>query len=598
MAAPFIIFILPFLLLAAFALIGAAVVPSTVRGGCAYTRMAAGFAAFPILCVAPLYFSDSFIPTLTLTSLLIAAGLWKTRLRMPSSTPNVLFWIAVAANLLLLAWGTWSHTGLGDHDPYEHAMGVSYIFETGSIFPKGNDWMDFATLDPYPPGYDACAAALARLTGSVAFGLRLWAILCAAMFPMAVRFFARASGLSERSSAVAGMVALFLPSAPTHFAWTHTMGISLTLVAAGSVWLLPHSRRWAPAGGMALAALALSASSDIFHSLFFLIPATTAVVREKRFARAIAAVAIALLLCGYWGLHAYERISSMGTETLRSATPKHFSTTRTHFDPPQEAQEPWYKKHHGNARPYEAAEFLVPNWKNYFNAPVGLPAAAFIPGVAGLILLFYRRRAVWPLAVFALLMVAVQGERLPAEFFPHRIWSYLAVMVAIGCAAFLRYGNFRPGRAVAVIMALLVFLSLGHSVAVRVRMESLQWINEIFTTQDQRDGYYRISETLRGEKIFPFAGGIRFGHVPAMGGRVTFWGESERAAAGLLEQRKFGEAIDTLKKAGYHYLILDSTINLRLGANTMAELYRTMAARPDYRVLSAGDDFTLFGEKK
>ncbi|MBI5179410.1 MAG: hypothetical protein HZA04_09165 [Nitrospinae bacterium] len=588
--AAFILYIsVALFLFALFACAGAAVAPRTVRGQPLYARIAVGFALFPVLCVVPLYAAHSFIPSFLILLILAAIGIGRVRFNLPGTPAERLFWAAMAANLLLLAYGVSAHPGLGDHDPYEHAMGASYLYETATLFAKEDVWRDFATLDPYPPGYDASSAALASLAGSVGHGLRLWGLICAAAFPVAVRFFARGMGLSERSSALAGCISVLLPPSPTHFAWTHTMGIGLALSAAGGAAMALQHRKWMLPAGLALAGLGLSATSDALYALALFAPAVWRAAGGGKLPRAALVLGIALLVSAPWIVHVGKRFAEAGPlKFTRDDT-----RIRGHYDVPPETPRPWYKEHRGNARPYGADEFFLPRWKNNFNIPVGLPAAAFLPALAGCLLWWRRKRVAWLGVLMAVMLVAVQGERLPAEYFPHRAWTYLAVFSAIGCAVFLRYGP-SLSRMAATIAAIVAFASFGHSAAVRIRMESMQWGNEAFQNEAQRDGYYRLLSTLHGEKTWPFAGDIRFGHVSAMGGRVTFWDEKERAADLFVARGKYEEATGLLIDAGYRFFVLDSTVDLRHGAGTGEKIYRALAMRGDMRPLSVGPGFALF----
>lgn len=575
-----------------FAMMGAAAAPNTVRGSSLTARIGLGFALFPLIVVAPLYFTTSFLPSALIAIALAAVGTRKIRLTMPKTTAEKLFWVAVAANLLLLSYGTARNAGLGDHDPYEHAMAVSYLFETGSLIPAPHAWMELSTLDPYPPGYDASAAALSKAFGSVALGLRVWAIVCAGMFPVAVRFFTRSIGLGVRSSAVAGAVAVLLTPAPTHFAWTHTLGISLTLIAVASLALTLQHRRWTPVAGLALAALGLSATSDIIYSAVLLVPVAWRVVVMRKGARLVTAMALSILIASPWIFHFAARTAETGLGKPLG----HWALFREHYDSPDARRSPWHKQLRGNARPYEMREFLAPFWSNYFNIPVGLPAAAFIPALAGLALWGRRKGVWWPVWGMMLMLVAVQGERLPVEFFPHRAWTYLAVFTALGFAVFMEWIFLRkvPSRQIKAALVVVALLSFGHSTAVRARMELVQWGNEVFTGTAQRDGYYGLLKILNGEKTYPFTGGIRYGYVPAMGGRVTFWEDKELAADDLVSRHKFAEALAPLREAGYRYFVLDATLDIRLGEGAMVEARQALAARTDLRLVLSGEGFALF----
>lgn len=578
-------------LTALFALIGSAVAPRGPTSAPLASRMALGFAVFVFLCVFPLYFVETWAVTLACAMALALLGLRRFRWRRPANAAEIVFWSAFLLNLLLLAWGTAKNPGLGDHDPYEHAMAASWLYETANIFPPAEIASALATLDPYPPGYDAAASAISSVAGGVANGLRIWAIVSAAMFPLAVRFFARAVGFSARTAAIAGAVCVLLPPAPTHFAWTHTAAFPLTLVGAGALALCARNWRWLVPAAVALAAYGFTATSEIIYGVFLFLPVAWRIFSEKRSAFPLAAVGLSLALFSGWGVHVAKKLSE--GEALKP--PAHYFTLRAHYNTEGEGR-PWYNKHRGNARPYGADEFFVPRRANNFNIPVGLPAAVTIGALAGFYFLWRRKGIVWPAALFAFFLVAVQGERLPVEFFPHRAWTYLALLCAIGFAhaAVELLRRKKTGDLIAAALAVFALASFAHSGWVRARVELAPWGNEIFTGDAQRDGYYGLPSVLRNEKAWPVTGGIRHGYVSAFGGRSLFWGGPERSADSAFEKGDVSSALKSLEEAGYRHLILDSTADLRFGEGAANRIGQGIMTSGRWRIADRRDAFALF----
>lgn len=572
-------------LLVLFALAGAALAPSLPSGRSWAARTGIGASLFVFLSVFPHFFMNGFAVTFGAFFLVALAGLRSVSFKPPLRFSARLFWCLVLVNLLLLSSSAARNPGLGDHDPYEHAMGVSYIFETGSIFPGADGNAVFGTLDPYPPGYDAAAAAVAKFYGSVADGIRIWAIVAAALFPLAVRFFARSFGASGMVANLAGAFALLLPPAPTHFAWTHTLALSLGLFAVGALMQTAGNAKWTPVAAVSLAAFGLTATSEIIYSLpLFLAVAAIAAYRRK-LAAPLLAVAVSLLLFSGWGMHLLQRHDG----GMRSMTPSGFNIQRTFHDPPKEAR-PWYREHRGNARPYAAWEFLAPPWKNYFNIPVGFPAALFLPALWGFWLL-WRRGIRWPAFCFAFYMVMAQGERLPAEFFPHRAWSYLALLVAIGAA--YTASVYRAKIPHALLIAFIA-LSIGHAVAVRGRIELAAWGNEVFSHQGEKEAYYSLAGILKNQKTYPVAGGARFGYIPAFGGRIPFWEPAERNAQALFARGNDAAAITALEEADYRHIVIDSAVDITLGGGSAERISRSLTSNPNWRLKRQADGFALF----
>lgn len=573
-------------LLVLFALAGAALAPGIPSGRSWAARIGIGASLFVFLSVFPHFFLKGFTVTFGAFFLVALAGLRSVSFNPPRRFSAKLFWGLASANLLLLVFSAARNHGLGDHDPYEHAMGISYIFETGSIFPGAEEGAVLGTLDPYPPGYDAAAAALAKLSGSVAVGMRIWSIAAAALFPLAVRSFARSFGAAGMAANLAGACALLLPSAPTHFAWTHTLALSLGLFGAGALMQTAKDAKWMPVAAVSLAAFGLTATSEILYSLpLFIAAAAIAAHRGKVVAPALA-VAVSLLLFSGWGMHLLQH----GKDgNMRSMTPGRFAAQRTFHDAAAEPR-PWYREHRGNARPYAAWEFFVPPWKNYFNIPVGLPAALFIPALWGFWLL-WRRGIPWPALCFVFYMAMAQGERLPVEFFPHRAWSYLALLVAFGAAYTAWRYRFKAPYAILVLVAA---LSIGHAVAVRGRIELAAWGNEIFSFEGERDGYYSLPDILQNQKAYPAAGGVRFGYIPAFGGRVPFWEPAERTAQTFFARGNDASAIAALEKAGYRHIIIDWESEISLGAGSFERIRRALVSTPNWRLTRHTDGFALF----
>lgn len=583
-----------FLLIAAgglivlFALAGAALAPYLPSGRSWAARTGIGACLFVFLSVFPHFFMTGFAVTFGAFLLMALAGLRSVSFKPPFRFSARLFWCLALANLLLLAYSAALNPGLGDHDPYEHAMGISYIFETGSIFPGADGGAVLGTLDPYPPGYDAAAATVAKLSGSVADGIRIWCIVAAALFPLAVRFFARSFGASGMVANLAGAFVLLLPPAPTHFAWTHTLALSLGLFAAGGLMQTVKNAKWVPAAAVSLAAFGLTATSEIAYSLPFFFTVAAIAAHRRKLAAPLLAVAVSLLLFSGWGMHLYQRHDG-GT---RSMTPSRFNIQRTFHDAPEEAR-PWYREHRGNARPYAAWEFFAPPWKNYFNIPFGFPAAIFLPALWGLWLL-WRRGIRWPALCFAFYMVMAQGERLPAEFFPHRAWSYLAPLAALGAAYTAWIYRGRTPYALLVVFAV---LSIGHAVAVRGRIELAAWGNEVFSYPGEKEAYYSLPDILKNQKTYPVAGGTRFGYIPAFGGRIPFWAPAERNAQALFARGNDADAIAALEGAGYRHIVIDSAVEISLGAGSAKRIFSALTSNPNWRMARQADGFALFSRQ-
>lgn len=572
-----------------FALAGAALAPGLPSGRSWTARTGIGASLFVFLAVFPHFFINNFTVTFGAYFLVALAGLRSVSFKPPRRFSAQLFWWLALANLLLLVYSTSRNPGLGDHDPYEHAMGISYIFETGSIFPGAEEGAVLGTLDPYPPGFDTAAAALAKFFGSVADGIRIWGIVAAALFPLAVRFFTRSFGASGMVADLAGAFVVLLPSAPTHFAWTHTLALSMGLFAAGALMQTVKNVKWTQVTAVSLAAFGLTATSEIIYSLPLFLVAAAMAMHRRRFVAPVLAVTISLLLFSGWGMHLVQHDKE---GRMRSMTPSRFAVQRTFHDAPEESR-PWYREHRGNARPYAAWEFVVPPWKNYFNIPVGFPAALFLPALWGFWML-WRRGTQWPALCFIFYLVMAQGERLPAEFFPHRAWSYLAVLVAFGAAYTARIYRARAPYALFVIFAA---LSIGHAVAVRGRIELAAWGNEVFSFEGERDAYYALPDILRNQKTYPVAGGVRFGYVPAFGGRVPFWEPAERHAQISFKDGNDAAAIAALEKAGYRHIVIDSAAEISLGEGSFERIGRSLASDPDWKLSRRTDGFALFSRQ-
>lgn len=575
-------------LLVLFALAGAALAPSLLSSRSWAARTGIGASLFVFLSVFPHFFVTGFAVTFGAFFLVALAGLSSVSFKPPGRFSTRLFWCLAMANLLLLTYSAARNHGLGDHDPYEHAMGISYIFETGSIFPGTEKGAVLGTLDPYPPGYDAAAATVAKFYGSVADGIRIWCIVAAALFPLAVRFFARSLGASGAVANLAGAFVLLLPPAPTHFAWTHTLALSLGLFAAGALMQTVRNAKWTPVAAVLLAAFGLTATSEIIYSLPLFLAVAAIAAHRRKLAAPLAAVAVALLLFSGWGMHLLQRHNG----GLQSMTPSGFNIQRTFHDPPREAR-PWYREHRGNARPYAAWEFLAPPWVNYFNIPVGFPAALFLPALLGFWLL-WRRGIRWPALCFVFYMVMAQGERLPAEFFPHRAWSYLALLVAFGAAYTARAYHAKAPYALLVVFAV---LSIGHAVAVRGRIELAAWNNEVFSFEKEKEAYYSLPGILKNQKTYPVAGGVRFGYIPAFGGRIPFWEPAERNAQSFFAWGDDAVAIAALEGAGYHYIVIDSAVEIALGAGSAERVFRSLTSSPNWRLERQADGFALFSRQ-
>ncbi len=575
-------------LLVLFALAGAALASPLPSARSWAARIGIGASLFIFLSVFPHFFINGFTVTLGAFLLVALAGLRWVSFKPPLRFSARLFWCLALANLLLLAFSAAHNNGLGDHDPYEHAMGISYIYETGSIFPGADDRAVFGTLDPYPPGYDAAAATVAKFFGSVADGIRIWSIVAAALFPLAVRFFARSLGLSGAVANLAGAFVLLLPPAPTHFAWTHTLALSLGFFAAGALMQTVRNTKWTPATAVSLAAFGLTATSEIIYSLPLFFAVMSIAVHRRKLAAPVAAVAVSLLLFSGWGIHLFN----YNDGGVRAITFSGFNIQRTHYDALREAR-PWYREHRGNARPYAAWEFLAPPWINYFNIPVGFPAALFIPSLWGFWLL-WRRGIFWPAACFVFYLLMAQGELLPVEFCPHRAWSYLALLVAFGAA----YTAWRyRGRTPHVLLTAIFALSIGHAVAVRGRIELAAWGNEVFSFQGEKDAYYSLPDILKNQKTYPVAGGTRFGYIPAFGGRTTFWKPAEKNAQSLFMLKNDAAAVAALEGADYRHIVIDSEADLTLGAGSSERIFASLASNSNWRLVNRADGFALFSRK-
>ncbi|MCK5260228.1 MAG: hypothetical protein KAJ70_04120 [Candidatus Omnitrophica bacterium] len=328
--------------------------------------------------------------------------------------------------LLLLVYlkGAFGYPYMENDDSWMHAYGAKYIAVEKTAW--DNDIMDFKYSDPYPPSYDILMAILHQTNNSMQWTLKFFNSLIVALGIVFFYFFAVRFMKSRKKALAATFVLTMLPCFMSHFIWAQTLALVLFFPA---FYCFERDGKWWIAGAMMVASVLLGQPSTavflvIMGSIYWIGNIVVGSFgKQKR---------VILMLIG-GGIIAGIFWSTMFMTYGLSGTLEGMGFSTGLFDP-EDA---------GNADTsggivYSLKDYMIAPLASKMDQPTGIGVMVFLLVLFTVWMLFmnYKKMLkngyllvsiVWLVVIF----LGTEGNALPFKLFPHRLWAFLAIPVAL-----------------------------------------------------------------------------------------------------------------------------------------------------------------------
>ncbi|MBI5072397.1 hypothetical protein HZA99_01115 [Candidatus Woesearchaeota archaeon] len=163
---------------------------------------------------------------------------------------------AVLLLSFLYVSGAFAYPYLEDDDPWEHAVAVKYIADTGTYAQENGESISHY-LEPYPPFYDVVLSMLYEINHKITSTLKTGNILLISLGFLFFFLFAKELFDFEVAT-IATLLLVALPSWISHFIWTHTLGLILIFPALTLTLKATKEKQWRIPAIIAVAAVLLA----------------------------------------------------------------------------------------------------------------------------------------------------------------------------------------------------------------------------------------------------------------------------------------------------------------------------------------------------
>ncbi|MBI4148144.1 glycosyltransferase family 39 protein [Candidatus Woesearchaeota archaeon] len=311
----------------------------------------------------------------------------------------VMLVVLFVIHFAVFLYGAFVYTYLEDSDPLYHAVGAWKVAREGVTF-----WERY--LEPYPPFYDILVGLLVQLTGDVVDTLKVANALIVSLGVL-FAFYAAREFAGQDSAVWSVLVLALIPSYVSHFIFAASWATTLfwpALYLFGKVQK-DHGVWWLLGVVASGVFLVQPIAGAVFAGVFVLY----LMMHSPRAALAKAFVFSVLLALSYWGFV----FAAYGVDKVFS----HVGIGMLTGDDTS------------GGVVYGVWDFLFASTDTRIDAPTGW--GVMVSVLLGLSFVFRHPSWRWLWAWLALGIVGLEGNVFPVHLAPHRLWTYVAMPVAL-----------------------------------------------------------------------------------------------------------------------------------------------------------------------
>ncbi|HII16622.1 TPA: hypothetical protein HA361_01790 [Candidatus Woesearchaeota archaeon] len=361
-------------------------------------RIGIGLALLIFLLVVLDFFRVSLDWRIVLTLCVLPAAVQAYRNRTSFTVPSLgvdkdaLLFVGIAALfglvLFMFVTGAFSYPYLEDDDPWSHAMGIFYIAHEKTLH-DGNQ--QFQYFDPYPPGYEGLMSILVQTAGSLQWTLKFFNALIASIGILFFGYFSYRLTNHRWKALIATGILAAVPSYLSHFIWSHSLVVTLMLVAFYMlVQGISSGWKWAILSSFVIASVPLTQPTQALKFLVMacLVWAAYALYSHRLMLFQLSAIMGGYLLSGIWWFFHLSPFRGPGAVADATAGTSVGGFSVFHMI----ASFFWYlNPESGTAtRVYTFNDFFFAQPVSLMTNPVGIGIGIYLLLFAGLLFYLYR----------------------------------------------------------------------------------------------------------------------------------------------------------------------------------------------------------------
>ncbi len=390
------------------------------------------------------------------------------KLQAPSSKPLLVIFIA-AIHFAVFTYGAFQYSYLEDSDPLHHAVGAWQVARTGST-------VSGRYLEPYPPFYDILMGLIVQLTGDAVITLKIVNALIVSL-GILFAYYAVREFVGSSAAVWASFILAVLPSYLSHFIFAASWALTIFWPVLYLLGKTIHNPKIWPFLGIAASGIFLvqPISAAVFFLFYLLF-----IIFQKQKCHFLKALLLAIFLAGtYWG---YE-LSVFGYSGIAS----HLGFNMVYA--PGDTSE---------GKIYGIQDFILTTTNTRVDAPTGWGIMTTILLAASIFFQMPKWSTAWIIAG----IILIEGNILPIHFWPHRMWQYAAIPVAIiaGISAHNVCLRFKKYKTVAILIAIGLVVSAGIPkllINTNIWQRGPEW-----ASYNEANGYSTLQKLGPGLRVF------------------------------------------------------------------------------------------------
>lgn len=454
--------------------------------------------------------------------------------KIPSkmSIPSLLVMLTIIIFGGVYLHGALGYTWLEDDDPWEHALVVSYITEEHSAWDTAN--LDLRYSDPYPSAYDIFMGMMNQINNNVNLTLKYFNVLLITIGLLFAYAFLSLFMKSNLKGFIATFTLAVLPCYMSHFIWSQTLGLILLFP---TLYCFEKGYKFLSALGIMSIFLGQPSCAIVSLAIIGLY------LLFRKFKGIIEYVGGCLLGSIYWIIMIVkygfsQTLSGMGFSVglLNSANDTSGGII------------------------YGIKDFVLAPMSSRMDQPtgIGIVACLLVLCVIFWWLINFKKWTSYNwfvLALFAVTLIAVEGNMLPIKLYPHRMWVFLSIPIAILVAesVYLITNNKWKWFILVVILGLLVWTSGIPKASVELSM----WPAGVKLPIQEAFDWSQVNIS-KGSSIYLMDGYNN--EIPVgFGYKSCSWCEGYNTLKHGLLNLSTSDIDNTLQSMGYEYLAVGSS---------------------------------------
>ena len=485
--------------------------------------------------------------------------------------------------LYVMVKGSFVYPWLEDGDSWSHAVAAKYIAIKHTFTGQTPDFYISHYMSPYPPGYSIVMGILHQTSSSIYWTLKFFNALIISLIIFFFYFFMIEFTNNKKKSLFSTFAFFAIPCYLSHFIWSVTLAHVLLFPTFYALTLIKKDKKWTFVSIVLIASIMVSqpSSAFVFGILFGLYWVVRCLVEKKFLKCVFAAGLLGLLLSGlYWGVMLYnlgynDTLLGLGLKSKNLGSPLNLM------------------KAHGSAsRIYTFNDFFITKTTNMINNPVGIGAFLCILTFVALIAISFKYKTIlkeenhWlliSLAWLAFTFIAVNGERLPYQFFTFRFWAFLAIPICILTSEGLEFlikiaRKIKISSSIVVIIVVIgVLLTSGYQ---KYTVNTAIWPFQDFTSMEEMQSYLWLKNLPIDTRVLPLC----FNDFSVIGlDKMSYrWEPAVRNFKDEAINKTSADINSFLKRWGYEYIVIDAHCIEKFGQNETNAKLQEIATSPLY----------------